>query len=148
MKHDKHEGASEQAYFASPKDAVSKIAEMLRQSNFKTLAGYYDLTGSGLLIADLESGDFFVRKERPESAHPAGFWRYKHPFSPGFEYSNMWPAEKQNVHVIQVMTSIDQGSDSPAQVGYSQFYMIQSTHGWQVLPGRVEEGGEPTVIEP
>jgi len=137
MKKDKQEETSGQVYFSSPQEAVPKIAEMLRQSDFTTLAKYYDLTGSDIPPADLECGDFFIRKERPEVAHPAGFWRYKHPFPPGFKYSGMQSGVRDNVHVIRVTTSIDQGSGIPDQVGYSLFYMIQSVQGWQGLPDRV-----------
>ena len=118
---------------------------MLRESDFKTLARYYDLTGSDIPISDLESGEFFVRKERPEVAHPAAFWRYKHPFAPGFAYAGMQPGDRDDVYTIRVSISIDQGYGAPEQIGYSQFYMIRSVHGWQVLPDRVEEGGQLPV---
>jgi len=142
MKQDKKEETSGRAYFSSPQNAVPKIAAMLRQSEFKALARYYDLTDSDISRADLESGDFFIRKERPEFAHPAESWRYKHPFSPGFKYSSMQSSARDNVYVIRVTISIEQGSGAPNQEGYSLFYMIKSVHGWQVLPDTVEESGE------
>ncbi len=145
MKQSKGKDTSGRAYFSSPQEAVPKIAEMLRQSDFKRLAGYYDLTGSDIQVADLESGDFFVRRERPEVTHPAEFWRYKHPFSPGFKYSGIESTVRENVHAIRVTISIEQGSGSPDQEGYSFFYMIQSVHGWQVLPDQAENSGEPAV---
>lgn len=145
IKQDKKDDSSERAYFSSPQNAVPKIAEMLKQSNFKALIRYYDLAGSDISRADLESGDFFVRKKRPEFAHPAGFWRYKHPFSPGFKYGDMQSSVRKNVYVIRVTISIEQGSESPDQEGYSLFYMIKSVHGWQVLPDQVEESVEPEI---
>ncbi len=147
MNQNKNDETSGRAFFTSPQEAVPKIADMLRQSDFKTLARYYDLTDSDVPLADLESGTFFIREERPEFAHPGGFWRYKHPFSPGFEYIDMQSTDRDAVHEIRVTISIEQGAGSPDQVGYSFFYMIRSAHGWQVLPDKVEEGREPSVID-
>ncbi len=145
MKNEMHEHASGEAYFSSPQGAVPRIAELLRQEDFKTLAKYYDLSGSDIPLSDLESGDFFIRTERPEVAHPAGFWRYKHPFSPGFNFSSIRSTAREGVYVIRVEVSIDQGMDSPAQEGYSLFYMIKSARGWQVLPDHVVEDSEPEI---
>lgn len=142
-----HDETSGRAFFSSPQEAVPRIADMLRQSDFKTLATFYDLTDSDVPMADLESGDFFIREERPEFAHPGGFWRYKHPFAPGFEYVDMQSTDKNAVHVVRVAITIEQGAGSPDQVGYSFFYMIRSAHGWQVLPDTVEQSEEPTVID-
>lgn len=132
-----HEQASDKTYFESPQDAVPKIAELLLKEDFGTLSKYYDLSNSDISLSDLQSGEFFIRTERPELAHPAGFWRYKHPFAPGFEYSSMWSGARANVYVVKVMVSIDQGADSPVQQGYSLFHMIQSDKGWQLLPDHV-----------
>ena len=68
-------------YFESPQKAVETITELLMKERFGELASYYDLTGSGIARSELESGAFFVRKKRPPVAQPAGFWRYKHPFT-------------------------------------------------------------------
>ena len=87
----------------------------------------------------MESGDFFIRKERPEVAHPAGFWRYKHPFSPGFKYYSVRATAKESTHVVKVSISIDQGLDSPEQIGFSYFYMIKSDNGWKLIPDQVSE---------
>ena len=142
------EQASMNEYFSSPEEAVSKIADLLRQEDFKTLARYYDLSNSDTKLADLQSGEFFVRTERPEISHPVEFWRYKHPFSPGFEYSGMRPSAREDVYVITVRVSIDQGSDSPMQEGYSEFYMIKSAKGWQVLPDPVvEDNSGPEIVQ-
>jgi len=133
------------AFFPSPEAAVPIIAEFLRKEEFRELARYYDLTDSGIERSELESGDFFVRKERPKVAHPAGFWRYKHPFSPGFKYSYESPGSRKNVYVIHLSIEIDQGADSPAQLGLDSFYMIRSDKGWQILPGSVDEPDEVPV---
>lgn len=137
-----HDQLAETNFFPSPEEAVPRISALLRQEDFKTLATYYDLSDSNLPPAQLESGAFFIRDERPEVAHPAGFWRYKHPFAPGFEYRGMRASSRAHVFVISVEISIDQGAGSPSQVGRSSFYMIQSGKGWQLLPDPVAENEE------
>ena len=89
-------------HFSSPEEAVPIITQLLVKEDFKTLASYYDLSDSGVKLVDLESGDFFIRKKRPEVTHPADFWRFKHPFSPGFKYSSMSNGPKENVYTIHV----------------------------------------------
>jgi hypothetical protein len=148
MRYETQDQTSGMKYFPSPKEAVPVITELLRQEDFKTLAKYYDLSNSDISPADLESGDFFIEEKRPEVAHPAGFWRYKHPFPPGFKYSGMRPGVRERVHVISVKISIDQGAESPNQVGYSFFYMIESARGWQILPDRVAEDKTPELSSP
>jgi hypothetical protein len=135
--------SSSTGHFASPEEAVPIIAELLQKRDFKALASYYDLSGSGISLDSLESGDFFIRKERPETAHPAGFWRYKHPFPPGATFSGMSPGPKEDVALIQVEIVIDQGEGSPSQVGIDSFHMIKSVKGWQILPDTVAEGETP-----
>ena len=132
-------------YFPSPEAAVPLITEMLRQQDFANLASYYDLSGSDIPRERLDSGAFFLREDPPEAAHPGGFWRYEHPFAPGFEYRGMRASEKPNVFVIEVEISIEQGAGAPDQVGRSVFAMIQSAQGWQILPDRVDEMVEPDV---
>lgn len=142
-----NEQASDKIYFESPKKAVPKIAELLLREDFKTLAKYYDLSNSDVELAQLQSGEFFVRTERPEISHPAEFWRYKHPFAAGFEYGSMRPSARESVYVVTVRVSIDQGADSPVQEGYSLFYMIQSPKGWQLLPDPVVEDSGPEIVQ-
>ena len=133
-------------YFSSPAEAIQIITELLEKTNFKILAKYYDLSNSEIKLSELESGDFFIRKERPEFAHPAGFWRYKHPFAPGFTFNRVQATAKDAVYVIEVSISIDQGSGSPKQIGLSYFYMLKSDKGWQILPDQViEDGHQPEM---
>jgi len=135
------------AYFKSPGQAVDSIRAMLRAESWDKLSRYYDLSGTDIDRAMLISGDFFIRKKRPEVAHPAGFWKYKHPFSPAFEYARISSGPEKNVYIIHLEIEIDQGSDSPAQVGLDSFYMIQSDKGWQVLPGQVEEAAVSSEVD-
>ncbi len=137
-------------FFSSPQEAIAIISELLRENDYKSLTDYYDLKGSEIKRSDLESGDFFIRKKRPEISHPSEIWRYKHPFAPGYQYASMRPAAKKNVFIIEVNISIDQGEGSPAQKSFSFFYMKISNKGWQILPdvvkGEITSGEMPVQI--
>ncbi|MCK5075890.1 MAG: hypothetical protein KAR38_05915, partial [Calditrichia bacterium] len=135
-------------YFSSPEEAVLIITELLKKEDFKTLACYYNLSNSNVKLSELESGDFFIRKKPPEIAHPAGFWRYKHPFAPGFKFAYCQPAKKDGIYIVQVEITIEQGAGSPAQHGYSYFYMTKSSNGWQLLPENVLEDDIPDLSLP
>jgi hypothetical protein len=126
-------------FFSSPVEAIQIITNLLKKKNFRILTKYYDLTNSKIKLSELESGDFFIRKERPEFAHPAGFWRYKHPFAPGFTLNKVQATSKDAVYLIEMSISIDQGSGSPEQIGLSYFYMVKSDKGWKVLPDQVSD---------
>ncbi|MBU3915412.1 hypothetical protein KKA14_07740 [bacterium] len=121
-------------YFASPKEAVQIINILLEKGHFRTLANYYDLSDSGIQLAELATGRFFIRTKKPEITHPGDLWRYKHPFSPGFRFEKTIATDKDNVFLIQVKKVIDQGVASPEQVGLDYFYMKKSADGWQLLP--------------
>jgi len=131
--------SSESNYFSSPAEAIPIITELLKNEDFKVLAQYYDLSNSEIELSELESGDFFIHKDRPEFTHPGGFWRYKHPFAPGFTFSRVEAAAKDAVYVVEVSISIDQGSGSPNQIGLDYFYMVKSKKGWRILPDQVTE---------
>jgi len=134
MKNNSQENFEKTYYFSSPAEAIPIITELLEKKNFKILAQYYDLSNSEIERSDLESGDFFIQKDRPETAHPAGFWRYKHPFAPGFKFNRVQPTAKKDIYIVEVSIVIDQGADTPQQSGLSYFYMIKSDKGWKILP--------------
>ena len=123
------------AYFQSPKQAVSAITVLLEAKDWPVLAKYYDLTGSEIDRAALDSGEFFWRTKRPPAAHPAGFWRYKHPFAPGFKYDDEQATDRPRVVKVAVKIEIDQGG-GPQQRSFSHFLMRKHPQGWQVLPDK------------
>lgn len=127
------------AFFASPKQAVEAIREMQGQEDWASLARYYNLEGSGIDRETLVSGEFFIRTERPEVSHPGGFWRYKHPFAPSFEYAFTTSSTEAGVVIVRVDISIDEGSESPMQRGWQEFLMRESKNGFQVLPGSAQD---------
>ena len=138
---------SETYYFSSPAEAIQIITELLEKKNFKILARYYNLSNSEIELSELESGDFFIRKERPEIAHPAEFWQYKHPFAPGFLFSSVQATAKDTIYIVKVSIAIDQGSDSPKQLGFSYFYMVKSDKGWKLLPDQVTKDEHNAAIQ-
>ncbi len=127
------------AFFESPKLAVDAIRKMQGEEDWASLARYYDLEGSGIDRGTLVSGEFFIRTERPEISHPGGFWRYKHPFAPSFEYAFTTPADEAGIVIVRVSITIDQGAGSPAQEGWHEFLMRKSEAGFQVMPGSAQE---------
>ena len=129
----------EALYFESPAEAVSKTAELLSKKDWETLSRYYDLSETEIAESELTSGKFFVTEEEPEIAHPAGFWRYKHPFAPGFKYQ-MYETLENNEIRVWVFIEIDQG-DGMVQEGRQSFIMKKSDEGYQIRPGLVDNNG-------
>jgi len=127
------------SFFLSPAEAVIIITSLLTKGDFETLSGYYDLSGSEVKRSELVSGDFFIRNTPPEVGHPGGFWKYKHPFAPGFKYTGHHSTDREGVYIVEVGITIDQGKGVPVQRGFSSFYMVKSEKGWQVLPDEVVE---------
>lgn len=121
------------AFFKTPKSAVAAIKVMLIEEDWGSLARYYDLNGSDIDRSSLVSGEFFIRSERPEAAHPGEFWRYRHPFPPSFDYSFASPADEAGIVIVRVGIKIDQGAGQPAQEGWQEFRMRESSKGYQVL---------------
>ena len=120
-------------YFASPSAAVEQMGVMLEEKNWPELARYYDLSDSPENRADLISGEFFYTEDRPEAAHPAGFWKYKHPFAPPFKFESTRPLEAPGVIEVTVAVEIDQGG-GPLQRSMQSFLMRKSDKGYQVMP--------------
>lgn len=128
-------GMSEEdaAYFDSPRQAVDSIKTMLLSSDWNKLSRYYDLRGTDDLDREtLTSGDFFIRKEKPEVAHPAGFWKYKRPFAPQYSYLSHRSLSNDVVEVT-VHIEIDEGGGM-IQRGMQNFHLQKSSNGYQLLP--------------
>lgn len=119
-------------YFKSPEESVEIITKLLRKSDWVELTKYYDIAGSEVKKEEMLSGDYFINTERPEVAHPAGFWRYKHPFSPGFKYFSHKSIEDSKVEVV-VQIEIDQG-EGMIQKGIDTYYLKKCEKGFQLLP--------------
>ena len=120
-------------YFTTPADAVEQITTMLERKDWPELARYYDLSDSPEDPAKLSSGEFFYTDQEPPVSHPAGFWRYKHPFAPGFELHSTRELDEPGVIEVTVMVEIDQGGGM-IQRGIETFLMRQTKRGYQVMP--------------
>lgn len=120
-------------YFASPREAVAEIKVMLVEKDWVLLSRYYDLGGTEIDAATLRSGEFFYRTRRPEVAHPGGFWRYKHPFSPAFDFDHTVATGDPGTVTVVVSIEIDEG-EGMVQRGFSAFQMVEKPQGWQIRP--------------
>ncbi len=121
-------------YLESPESAIPIIRELLLASDWETLSRYYNLKGSDIKLEELLSGNFFINEEKPEVAHPGGFWKYKHPFPPAFSYRSSTQIN-DTIYQIMMEIEIDQG-DEDTQYGWMGFFMIQSESGYRILAGR------------
>ena len=132
-----HSSSDDPMYFANPESAVEEISVMLRNKDWGKLAMYYDLGDSQIDRATLISGEFFYTDERPESAHPAGFWHYKHPFPPAFKYLSSNDVAQVGVKQVTVHVEIDQGGGM-IQRGEQIFFMSWTGKGFQILPRQTQ----------
>jgi len=122
----------ENLYFSGPEKSVEIITQLLRTEDWATLSAYYHIADQDQQLLDsLLSGDYFIRKERPEAAHPAGFWRYRHPFSPGFSYSWHETIEEDLIKV-HLIIEIDQG-EGMIQKGEDYFLLGKFKEGYKLL---------------
>ncbi|MBW1916123.1 MAG: hypothetical protein JRI86_14520 [Deltaproteobacteria bacterium] len=128
--------SKEPKYFASPREAVKIISELLIKEDWKTLSRHYYLEGSNIDVEELESGRFFIRTKPPEVRHPGGFWVYKHPFDPSFEYLGHKEI-RDNIIIVTVHIRIDEGMGM-FQEGREFFAMGKTPKGLQVLPRIVD----------
>jgi len=127
---------STDSYFKSPKEAVAQITEMLINEDWEKLLGFYDLSNCDLLPIQFLSGRFFIRTEAPEVAHPGGFWKYKHPFAPGFTFD--YALAKENITTVHLCIEIDQG-DGRIQKGADTFELINHPDkGYKIIPPETE----------
>lgn len=129
----KQSDVNDPMFFTSPESAVEQITVMLKNKDWSQLAQYYDLTGSTIERSTLITGQFFYTDETPESAHPAGFWHYKHPFPPGFKYLSSRNLAEEHIVEVTVHVEIDQGGGM-IQRGEKTFFMSRTDKGFQIQP--------------
>ena len=127
----------QQLFFSSPEESVEIITGLLLSEDWRTLSAYYIHDGNQELLDSLLSGDYFIRREMPELTHPGGFWRYRHPFSPGFKYHSHEQVADDLIKV-NLIIEIDQG-DGMMQVGKSSYLLKRSPEGYKILPGLLPE---------
>src|SRR5260221_3769991 len=91
-------------FFASPEKAVEELSRLLADRDWIALSRCYDLSGTAVAPADLESGEFFLGQESP---HPAWRGGPVRPFPPGFRYASQETAGDDAV--VTVSIAIDEG---------------------------------------
>lgn len=119
-------------YFENPQEAIPVIKKLLIASDWEMLSRYYDLRNSDITLEKLLTGEFFIRSDKPDVAHPGGFWRYIHPFPPAYKYHHCI-LTRDNIYEIEMSIEIDQ-SNGEFQKGFLSFFMIKSEKGFQILP--------------
>ena len=120
-------------FFDDPEQAVELIDQLVRDSNWPTLTRYYALASTDPRYPTLLNGSFFIERGNPPSTfHPGGFWRFKEPFAPGFQF-HYTDRPSENIVKVIVQIEIEQGEGMPAQIGLDEFYLQQSPEGYQLL---------------
>ena len=138
-------------YFSSPRDAVPIITGALRNADWMLLAQYYDRTGTGLREVDLQDSSFYLQDVKPQKIHPGLDWKYRQPFTPGFQFDRV--EEKPDPSIVNVHLIVDVGKGGGLiQRGLSEFRMRRSAGGYQILPVEIKfadpaETGGLTRIE-
>ena len=130
-----------QAYFKTPETAVRRINRLMDEKDWPRLAQFYDLSGSGVDVSDLQNGSFFYDETR--GGHASGIDRYAHPFAPGASLLAVRASEIADVFEIDVELEIDQG-DGSAQSLIQTFYLVRDPEGYRVLPQAPEPEGDPS----
>ena len=123
-------------YFKNPEQAVDAISTMLSSEAWEKLSRYYDLSDTDIDRASLISGEFFVRKERPELAHPAGFWRIKEPFDPIVTDPERFDIRRNRIGIATKKSSgFLAVASNPAVLAYSVSGLVQARRTVKMTPG-------------
>jgi hypothetical protein len=135
--------------FSSPQQAVQHIAELQAKEDWRGLARYYDLSGSDVSAASLESGEYF---RAPAGRAPLGGLGMGHrePFTPGFKFDHTEPTDRADVIRVVVAIEIDQGAGNPKQRGFDHFLLRNVSGGYKLLPrlAAVANPAAPPPVHP
>jgi hypothetical protein len=124
---------SSDAAFSSPEQAVQRIAELQAKQDWAALARYYDLSGSDVSAASLESGEYF-RAPTGRAAPGGPGMAHREPFTPGFKFDHTEATDRADVIRVVVAIEIDQGAGSPKQRGFDHFLLRKTSAGYKLLP--------------
>ena len=129
---DKQEHEMQNLYFETPQESVEIITALLKQENWEMLARYYYKENlSPETMDSLFSGSYFMRTEKPETAHPGGYWKYRNPFPPGFKYDSHTESG-DNITEVLLFIKIDQGNNE-IQKGFTSYRIIKTAKGYQLI---------------
>ncbi len=131
----------ESRFFKSPEESVEVITKLIQQKKWPELSTYYDLSSSFVDRKQLISGEYFYTTEQPELAHPAGFWRYKHPFPLGYQYKYHIQNSDKTV-IVYVGVEIDDGMGL-VQISTTTFLLHVSVKGYQLSTDEAPHDSPP-----
>jgi len=117
--------------FVSPESAIPEINRLLAAKDWVGLTGHYDLTGTTVAPAELESGAFFVALPDGGFRHPGWPRGPLRPFPPGFRYASH--EEDGDEAVVTVSIEIDEGGGM-VQQGCARFRMRRVAGAWKLRP--------------
>lgn len=126
--------AERMSAFASPREAVPRIRQLLRDEDWNALAAYYDLSDSPLHRDDLTSGGFFIAHDTRGLPQPVEVSRYRHPFAPAYRFARVIATADPAIVVVEMTLTIEQGRGMPPQRSLTWFKMKHSSQGWHILP--------------
>ena len=136
---------SDEYYFESPENAVIVVNQLLEARDWNTLANYYLLDESGPELEELKSGRFFFTEDSSAPQDPMGFWKYLHPFPPGFTYESHEKLENGNVKLAVAIEILDEpppGSppETPSVMRTMRAFHMRYTagRGYKLLPDKVQ----------
>ncbi|MGQ0627034.1 MAG: hypothetical protein ACT4PL_02910 [Phycisphaerales bacterium] len=123
--------------FSSPDAAVPVINDLIRRSDWATLASYYDLSLTRQIREEeLLSGRFFITPGASATSGPTAISRYRHPFPPGSRFLSSKPEGDPGalpcIWTVSTVLEIDQGGGAVQRV-ISECKMIQRKEGFRLL---------------
>jgi hypothetical protein len=132
-------------YFESPEDAVGIVNQLLNKRDWNTLSNYYLLSESGPKLEDLKSGRFFFTKDSSGPQDPMGFWKYLHPFPPGFTIVGYEELENGIIRVQVAIEVLDEPlpgapPETPSVMRTMRAFHLHYTkgRGFKLLPDKVQ----------
>ena len=106
--HPKGNRTMDSHYFQSPENAVLVVNQLLEARDWNKLANYYLLDDLGPKREELKSGRFFFREDSTGPQDPMGFWKYLHPFPPGFHFEGQEELENGTIKVQVAIEVLDE----------------------------------------
>jgi len=120
-------------YFNDIRDAIELCTYLLLDEEWEKLASYYDLTNTTLTYNDIANRDFFMTDIKPfDTPLPANYWKYKHPFPPGYRYLFSEPLDSEITKIW--LTNKFEIGDGLVKDGRFWFLMRYKLDGYQIVP--------------
>lgn len=120
-------------YFDDPRTAVEVSTYLLLDENWAEIACYYYLKDTDLTYDDINCSNFFMQNKKPKNNPlPALYWKYKHPFPPGYRYLFTEPID---VDIMRIwLTNKFEVGEGVRREGRHSFLMKYTINGYQFIP--------------